>query len=50
MIVFDEVHKANNSSSQQGHNLLKLKDHKYKIGLTGTLLTNNPLNAYLPLK
>ena len=50
MIVFDEVHKANNTSSQQGHNLLKLKDHKYKIGLTGTLLTNNPLNAYLPLK
>ena len=30
-------------------NLLKLKDHTYKIGLTGTLLTNNPLNAYLPL-
>ena len=50
MIVFDEVHKAANSSSQQGHNLLKLKDHKYKIGLTGTLLTNTPLNAYLPLK
>ena len=50
MIVFDEVHKAANTSSQQGHNLLKLKNHKYKIALTGTLLTNNPLNAYLPLK
>lgn len=50
MVVVDEVHKCNNQGSQQGHNLLKLKDHQYKIGLTGTLLTNNPLNAYLPLK
>lgn len=50
MVVVDEVHKCNNQGSQQGHNLLKLKDHMYKIGLTGTLLTNNPLNAYLPLK
>lgn len=50
MVVVDEVHKCNNQGSQQGHNLLKLKDHQYKIGLTGTLLTNNPLNAFLPLK
>ena len=50
MVVVDEVHKCNNGSSQQGHNLLKLKNYLHKIGLTGTLLTNNPLNAYLPLK
>lgn len=50
MIVFDELHKANNPQSIQGANLLKLPDVKYKVGLTGTLITNNPLNCYLPLR
>lgn len=50
MIVLDECHKCANGASTQGHNLLKLKDYKYKIGMTGTLLTNTPLNAFLPLK
>lgn len=49
MIVVDEVHKCANKQSQQGSNLLKLKA-KYKIAATGTLLTNAPVNAYLPLK
>lgn len=49
MIVVDEIHKASNSASQQGHNLSKLKA-KYEIAATGTLLTNAPVNAYLPLK
>ena len=49
MIIFDELHKAKNPSSQQGHNLLKMTA-KYMIGCTGTLLMNNPLDAYLPLK
>jgi len=49
MIVIDEIHRCG-SSSQQGHNLLKLDDFKHKIGLTGTLLVNSPLSAYLPLK
>ena len=49
MIVADELHKMKSPSSQQGKNFLKLKA-KYKIGLTGTLLLNNPLDAYVPLK
>lgn len=49
MIVVDEVHKCSNKQSQQGSNFLKLKG-KYKIAATGTLLTNAPVNAYLPLK
>lgn len=49
MIVVDEIHKASNSSSDQGKGLLKLKA-KYQVALTGTLLTNSPLSAYLPLK
>ena len=50
MIVFDELHKSKDVSSLQGHNLLKLPNVKYKIGLTGTLIMNNPLDSYLPLK
>lgn len=49
MIVVDEIHKCKSNRSQQGKNLLKLKNAKYKIGATGTLLLNNPLDAYVPL-
>lgn len=48
LIAFDEVHKSNNRSSAQGHNTLKLKAD-YQVGLTGTLITNNVLNCFLPL-
>ena len=50
MVVFDELHKSKDTSSLQGHNLLKLPDVKYKVGLTGTLIMNNPLDSYLPLR
>lgn len=49
MIVLDEAHKCKNKLSAQGKNLLKL-NAKYKIAATGTLLLNNPLDAYVPLK
>ena len=50
MIVVDECHTIKNPNSRQGKNLLKLTNSKYKIGLTGTLLLNDPLDAYVPLK
>ena len=50
MIVVDEAHKVKSQSSQQGSNLLKLNKSKYRIAATGTLLMNNPLDAYVPLK
>ena len=50
MIVLDEAHTVKNPNSQQGRNLLKLKNATYKIAATGTLLTNSPLDAYVPLK
>ena len=49
MVVCDEIHKVKNSNSQQGSNFLKLIKHKKKIGATGTLLMNSPLDAYVPL-
>lgn len=48
MIAVDEIHRVSNKKSSQGNNLLKL-DSDYKIAATGTLITNSPLSAYLPL-
>lgn len=50
MIVLDECHVCKNPTSAQGSNLLKLTNAKHKIGLTGTLLLNNPIDCYVPLK
>lgn len=50
MIIFDEAHTAKSPTAQQTKGLLKLKDAKYKIAATGTLLLNNPVDAYVPLK
>lgn len=49
MMVLDECHVCKNPTSQQGKNLLKISA-KYMVGLTGTLLLNSPLDAYVPLK
>lgn len=49
MIVVDEIHTCKSNTSTQGSNLLKLVKSKYRIGATGTLLLNNPLDAYVPL-
>lgn len=48
LICVDEVHKCANVSSDQGHNLRKLKA-PFKVAATGTLITNNPISAYGPL-
>lgn len=48
MIVVDEIHKSSGYNSQQGMNLLEL-DAPHKVAMTGTLITRNPLSAYLPL-
>jgi len=52
MIVVDEIHKMKSATTSiQGKNLLKLsKVGKYHYGLTGTILTNSPLDAFVPLK
>lgn len=50
MIIFDECQKCKSPGSEQSKNLLKLNTSDYKIAMTGTLLTNSPLDAYVPLK
>ena len=49
MMVLDECHTIKNPTSIQSKSLLKLSA-KYMVGLTGTLLLNSPLDAYVPLK
>ena len=49
MIVVDEIHTMKSPNSAQGSNLLKLKS-TYQVGATGTLLLNDPLDTYMPLK
>lgn len=50
MIIVDEIHCCKSSSSIQGANLLKLNKAMFKLGMTGTLLLNDPIDAYVPLK
>lgn len=50
MVVIDEAHRIKGNESQQSKNLLKLKEPKYKVALTGTLMLNGPLDTYVPLK
>ena len=50
MIALDECHKCAGVESIQSQNLLELKNSTYKVGMTGTLLTNSPLSALVPLK
>lgn len=48
LIIVDEVHKCKNPTSAQGRGLLKLGGCP-KIGLSGTLLVNKPLDLFVPL-
>lgn len=54
MIIVDEVHKNMSSSSSQGKNITKVQEAtKGKvmwIPMTGTPITNKPLDLYLPMK
>ena len=49
IIIIDECHKCKSPTAIQSKNLLKL-NATYKIGLTGTILLNDPLDLYVPLK
>ena len=48
LIAFDEIHKCGASNTTQAQNLLKL-DAPFKVGMTGTLVINNPESCRMPL-
>lgn len=49
MIVVDEIHKSKNPNSQQGKGLMAFNNNADRIGMTGTLLVNNPYDLYCPM-
>ena len=50
LIIFDEMHKAKGFHASRSKNLLDIEQGKYRIGLSGTLIMNNALDSYIPLK
>jgi len=51
MIVFDEVHKLKSRSSIQSKAAYKIvKDIKYRLGMTGTLINNTIEDVFMPFK
>lgn len=49
MIVIDEIHKSKNIQSSQSEGILELDPSASKVGMTGTLLVNNPYDLYCPM-
>lgn len=49
LIALDECHTIKNPTARQSANLLKLSA-PHMVGMTGTLLLNNPLDCYVPLR
>lgn len=48
LIAVDEAHRVNKGSTQ-GDNLLKITA-PYRVAITGSLITNNPMSAFTSLK
>ena len=49
-VALDEVHCCKDSNSKQGSNLMKLTSMSRKVGMSGTLFINDPIDLYTPLK
>lgn len=49
LVIIDEIHKNKNVNAKQTRGLMKIKP-KAAIAMTGTLILNKPLDAYVPLK
>jgi len=50
ILLVDEIHRLKNPVTQQGKGLLKLKECKEKILLSGTPIENSPLDGFMILK
>ena len=49
MIAIDECHKVKSITSSQSKGILALDNKASKVGMTGTLLVNNPYDLYCPM-
>lgn len=49
MVIIDEIHKCKSLQSSQSEGLLALDPKIAKMGMTGTLLVNNPYDLFCPM-
>ena len=49
LIGVDEIHNIKNANSDQGRAILGMMHAKRRVGMTGTLMPNNPQDAFHPL-
>lgn len=49
MIAVDELHKIKNIKSSTAKGLMALDPKADRVGMTGTLLVNNPMDLYCPM-
>lgn len=49
MIGIDEIHRLRSVQTSQGQGLMTLDPSANKVGMTGTLLVNNPYDLYCPM-
>ena len=49
MIAIDECHKVKSITSSQSKGILALDSSASKVGMTGTLLVNNPYDLFCPM-
>ena len=49
MVAIDEIHKIKSITSSTAKGILALDTSMSKVGMTGTLLVNNPLDLYCPM-
>lgn len=49
LIALDECHVCKDAGSKQGNNLMSLTNSRKKIGISGTLFINEPLDLFVPM-
>ena len=49
MIAIDEIHKSKTMTSSQSKGIMELDKSASKVGMTGTLLVNNPYDLFCPM-
>lgn len=49
MIAIDEIHKSKSMTSSQSKGIMEIDKTASKVGMTGTLLVNNPYDLFCPM-
>lgn len=50
MVIVDEIHLCRNPKASQSEMLMNIDNKAIKVGMSGTLVVNDPLNLYVPMR